>query len=65
MFEPPNGESITNSSSKMVFSNSSLTLLEFSPLQAFHAGVYTCKATVNGVVAEHSASVIVNGGEYL
>ena len=48
-FGPPNGESITNSASRMVFSNSSLTLLEFSPLQASHAGVYTCRASVGGV----------------
>ena len=60
----PNGESITNSSSRMVFSNSSLTLLEFSPLQAFHAGLYTCRATVNGIVVENSASVTVNGENY-
>ena len=63
-FGPPNGDSITNSSSRIVFSNSSLTLLEFSPLQVSHAGVYTCRATVNGVVVEHSASVTVNGENY-
>ena len=43
----------------MVLSNASLTLLEFSPLQASHAGVYTCKATVNGVMAENNALVTV------
>ena len=46
----PNGESITNSSSRMVFSNSSLTLLQFSPLQASHGGLYTCRASVGGVI---------------
>ena len=63
-FGPPNGQSITNSSSRMVFSNSSLTLLEFSPLQASHTGVYTCRATVrpdmgNSVNVTASKSVIV------
>ena len=46
----PNGESITNSSSRMVFSNSSLTLLELSPLQASlklsDAGRYKCEVTI-------------------
>ena len=61
-FGPPNGEPITNSSSRMVLSNSSLTLLKFSLLlTSSHAGVYTCRATVNGVVAENSIIVTVNG----
>ena len=34
--------------------------LQFSPLRASDAGVYTCRATVEGVVLEGSATVNVN-----
>ena len=34
--------------------------LEFSPLRVSHAGLYTCQATVGGVVVEGSTTVTIS-----
>lgn len=61
---PSNGQTVTNTSTRMVISNSSISLLQFTSLQPSHDGLYTCKATVMGnadaVIAEN-ITVTVNG----
>lgn len=61
---PPNRQAVTNTSTRMVISNSSISLLWFTSLQASHNGLYTCIATVIGsqdVVIEENVAVNVNG----
>ena len=59
---PPNNQTpMTNlSNSRMVRSNSTVTTLEFTTLQASHNGLYTCKATLRNTNVEESYTVRVN-----
>ena len=38
---------------------SNTSLIQFSPLLASHAGLYTCRATVGSVMVEETITVIV------
>ena len=69
MFEwlgPPNNQSLmTNlSNSRVVKSNSTVTTLQFTTLQASHNGLYTCQATMRSrdtiITVEESYPVRVN-----
>ena len=59
---PPNNQTLMTdqSNSRTVSTNSTVALLQFSPLQASHSGLYTCQATVRDTVVEESISVEVN-----
>ena len=39
---------------------SNVSQLEFSPLRVSHAGLYTCQATVGGMIVERTTTVNVN-----
>ena len=59
---PPNNQTLTTdvSGSRMVSSNSTVTVLQFTALQASHAGLYICRATVRNAVMKESYVVRVN-----
>ena len=60
--EPPNNRTLMtdSSNSRMVRSNSTVAVLQFTILQASHSGLYTCRASVNNVEMEESHEVIIN-----
>ena len=49
-------EGTANSGTQLI----NVSQLEFSPLRASHTGLYTCQATVGGVMVEGTTTVEVN-----
>ena len=57
---PPDSRTpLISDGSRTINSDSSLSQLQFSTLRASHGGIYTCQATVRGVVVEGNTIVEV------
>ena len=50
------GDTLTNSSGLTIVTTGNIITLEFNPLKASHAGMYSCQATVHSISQTKSAS---------